>query len=230
MNLIFDIGYNKGVFTQECIKKYPNCKVIGVEANPHLITGNLPQNVVLLNNLVSNVSEEKIDFFIEHNQTGISTASKKYLLESRFAKGSPNLPPNSGMWSPPIKINSITLDNMVKTFGIPDLIKVDVEGYEYEVISGLTQKCNKICFEWHEEDLETLKKSVVHLQNIGFKEFGIIGYFYDGDIHKGVTYDHRADPHLVEPAQYHSWEFLENIVDRMCKPERRVTYGMMYAR
>ena len=36
MNLIFDIGFNVGEFTQTCFSKYPNCSVIAVEANPNL--------------------------------------------------------------------------------------------------------------------------------------------------------------------------------------------------
>ena len=36
MNLIFDIGYNEGEFTEVCFGKYPNANVIAVEANPNL--------------------------------------------------------------------------------------------------------------------------------------------------------------------------------------------------
>jgi len=37
MKLIFDIGYNRGKFTKECFERYPECSVVGVEANRCLI-------------------------------------------------------------------------------------------------------------------------------------------------------------------------------------------------
>jgi FkbM family methyltransferase len=37
MNLIFDIGFNVGEFTQTCFNKYNSCSVIAVEANPNLV-------------------------------------------------------------------------------------------------------------------------------------------------------------------------------------------------
>lgn len=37
MNLIFDIGFNVGEFTQTCFNKYKDCNIIAVEANPTLV-------------------------------------------------------------------------------------------------------------------------------------------------------------------------------------------------
>jgi tRNA G46 methylase TrmB len=42
MNLIFDIGFNVGEFTQTCFNKYPNCNVVAVEANPTLVNNAPP--------------------------------------------------------------------------------------------------------------------------------------------------------------------------------------------
>ena len=42
MNLIFDIGFNVGEFTQTCFNKYPNCNVIAVDANPNLVNAASP--------------------------------------------------------------------------------------------------------------------------------------------------------------------------------------------
>ena len=63
MNLIFDIGFNVGEFTQTCFNKYPNCNVIAVDANPNLVNTASPHfftnyNFSLLNNLVSNKEGE----------------------------------------------------------------------------------------------------------------------------------------------------------------------------
>ena len=178
MKLVFDIGYNKGLFTKECQTIFPDCHVVAVEANLNLlnnIRGN--DKFTIINALVSDKSNEYVDFFIENRHLGISTASKKFMNESRFKKGSRELLPNTGQWNEPVKVQTVTLDLMVKKFGTPDLIKIDVEGYEYEVLKGLTKIQNKISFEWHEEDFESIQNCVNHLIGLGYNKFGIIGIF-----------------------------------------------------
>lgn len=231
MKLVFDIGYNKGLFSKECHRLYPDCQIVALEANASII-GDVSKikNLTVINALVSNVKNEYVDFFIEPSQSGISTASKKFMSESRFTKGSQNLTPNSANWSAPIKVPAVTLDQIVDKFGSPDLIKVDVEGYEYEVLKGLNKKHGKICFEWHEEDYGSCISCVEHLQSIGYEEFGIIGYFLETPIPETLTYNERGDQHMVEPNNYYSWNILKATLDNVCKSNRRVDYGMMFAK
>jgi FkbM family methyltransferase len=228
MNLIFDIGYNIGNFTQACLNKYTNCKVIAVEANPRLCRLGSYHNLTLLNNLVSDKDNMKIDFFIDPIQNGISTASVNYLNNSRFAKGSKNLEPASGKWQAPIKVQSITLDTLINIYGVPDLIKIDVEGYESTVLSGLTKAARDICFEWHEESYDELMKIVKHLKLLGYTKFGIVGYFDEGNIFDKMTYTDRGDQHLLYPNNFYSWEELN--INCLIKPERRVNYGMCFVK
>jgi hypothetical protein len=41
-----------------------------------------------------------------------------------------------------------TLDNLISKYGKPQFIKIDVEGYEYEVLAGLSQPIMTISFEY----------------------------------------------------------------------------------
>jgi FkbM family methyltransferase len=233
MNLIFDIGYNEGEFTEVCFGKYPNASVIAVEANPNLCVNpkrnfSLNYNFLLLNNLVSNVVGDAIDFYISPYASGVSTASTEFMKNSRFTKGSKNVEANSIQWNEPIKVESVTIDSMIERYGIPDLIKIDVEGYEYTVLSGLTQKANDICFEWHEEEKDSLYKILDHLQSIGYTQFGVIGWFDEGDVFPKATFSDKGDPYLEYPKEFYTLEKLE--LDKLIQPERRVNYGMFFAR
>ena len=144
MNLIFDIGFNVGEFTQTCFNKYKECSVIAVEANPNLCNAVSQHfftnyNFSLLNNLVSNKEGEEIDFYISHNATGVSTASTEFMENSRFTKGSKHLGENSINWAEPIKVQSTTIDAMIERYGMPDLIKIDVEGSEKALLEGAAE-------------------------------------------------------------------------------------------
>ena len=217
-----------GEFTQTCFQKYPDCKVIAVEANPSLCLVKNEKNLTLLNYLVSNQDQTELDFYVSPNSTGVSTASTEFMKNSRFTKGSKNLSINSIKWNDPIKVKTITLDKMIEVYGKPDLIKIDVEGYEYDVLKGLSKKVNHICFEWHEEEYENLIKIINHLENLGYQDFGVIGWFDEGDIFEKATFSDKGDPYLEYPKNFYKKSELE--LEKLIKSERRINYGMFFVK
>ena len=65
-----------------------------------------------------------------------------------------------------IKIN--TLDNLIAIYGIPKFCKIDVEGYEEEVLKGLSVKVPYISFEYTiPERLESIINCFSLLSRIG---------------------------------------------------------------
>jgi len=81
------------------------------------------------------------------------------------------------------------LDELISEYGKPNLIKIDVEGFEYEVLCGLKTKVDEICFEWAEETFSNTLKCITILEELGYNSFG---YIY-------------ADDYLVRPPKYSDW-------------------------
>ena len=51
-------------------------------------------------------------------------------------------------WIKNVKVSMTTLDELIKKYGKPSFIKIDVEGYELEVLKGLTHPIKMISFEY----------------------------------------------------------------------------------
>lgn len=207
MNLIFDIGANHGLFTDKCLSEYPYCKIILVEANSSLVEKLTrkykDKNVIVLERLVSNVDDEELEFWISPNDT-ISTASTDWITNSRFR--------DSGNWYKPEIKKTITIETLISKYGNPNLIKIDVEGYEFEVISGLCSKQEMICFEWTEEEYIKLNDTASHLRNLGYEKFGF-------------TY---GDDYLLLPTKFSDWNELD--LHKDINLSRKSKWGMIWVK
>ena len=51
-------------------------------------------------------------------------------------------------WNKSIDVEMTTLDKLIDEYGIPSFIKIDVEGYELEVLKGLSRPIKMISFEY----------------------------------------------------------------------------------
>ncbi len=148
-HLIFDIGAYDGhktaAFTEIC------SRVVSCEPDPEnfkLLKTRFrhQKNVVLHNTALSNHTGTAT-FFVHHNASAFNTlnADWKDILESDQLKRW-----NEKIYFPPgakIEVMCSTLDALIQQHGLPDFIKIDVEGYEKEVFEGLSQKVPCVSFE-----------------------------------------------------------------------------------
>ena len=170
---IFDIGANIGYYTLTMSKILNDSgKILAIEPsqeNIDLCKSNIRLNNLKLSNIdfisgaVSDKNHVK-DFYIA-SQSNLHTfhpegSAKKFLTgEIR-------------------KINTYSVKKLSKLFYLPDLIRMDVEGHEVEIISGMLESIKsglfkpQICFEPHissysgEHDFKPILKT---LFSLGYK-------------------------------------------------------------
>lgn len=227
--LIFDIGFNKGKFSKKILSYYHPSLILGVEANPQLINDSFSHSKIKkINYLVSNNSDKEKYLYINNAFLGMSTASLDVLKKSRFSSGSDKQEKLGELYNQKIKVKVITLDKLLELYGTPDLIKIDVEGHEYEVLEGLNRKAKKITFEWTEENYEGLNKSIKHLHDLGYEKFGVVGYFSNyNDLDDKILFSRKGDPFLIEP-DYFEWDKIN--LKKYIDVNRKINYGMIWVK
>jgi len=70
-------------------------------------------------------------------------------------------------WGKTITVEIVTLDALIAQYGVPHFIKIDVEGFEFEVVRGLSRPINLISLEWTPELTDTLIACIEHLGKLG---------------------------------------------------------------
>lgn len=168
MKLCFDIGANVGIKTEKLVEKFD--KVIAFEPNPKLVSflneKFSDKNVVVDSRAISN--KNGIQKFMISDYDNLSTLSKKWVTESRFT--------NFYSWDTSIKVTTLTLNDAIIEYGSPNFVKIDVEGYECEILESfdkLISNCT-FCFEYVEENKYRIKKTINHLNRIGYSTFSFI--------------------------------------------------------
>lgn len=162
--MYFDIGSNIGKWALANIDKCD--KIVSVEASPYtferLANHCKHDRIILLNFAVCNNDGKDITFY-HADADVLSTINKEWLTSesSRF----------HNYTFTEIVCKTITIDQLIAEHGKPELIKIDVEGGEYECISSLTQKVDVLCFEWASEVNDITFKCLDYLTTLGFTEF-----------------------------------------------------------
>jgi hypothetical protein len=60
-------------------------------------------------------------------------------------------------------VEATTLDSMIQRYGVPNFCKIDVEGFELDVLRGLSEPLPIISFEYHTIEVARLIGCLDHL-------------------------------------------------------------------
>ncbi len=160
--LFFDIGANVGLISE--IALLIGAKVVAVEPQPKCID--------ILNKKFGKHPNFKLEPVAVSDSLGIaqlhvcenfsplstlsSTVVERRKTEKVFTQ-----------WHSHIQVKTVTLDSLIEKYGVPSFCKIDVEAYEYFVISGLNYRIPYISIEFRTEELEIAEKSLALLAQMG---------------------------------------------------------------
>ena len=163
--LIFDIGANIGIKT-ELFNKLDN-KVVAVEPQSYCYE--------ILKEKFKNKPEVKIVNKGIGDKPGKATlyTSTKYRgfssLQESWQKGT-----KYDSFDGKEIIELTTLENLITEYGLPYFCKIDVEGFELDVLNGLQSKIPFLNFEFHGDLFNLIKECLNRLDNLGYKLFNYV--------------------------------------------------------
>lgn len=160
-DLVFDVGANIGQ-RSEIFSKLAR-RVVAFEPQPncvrHLKSRFRRRKNVTIEQVALGDREGEAPFYA-------STAHTLSSMSRKFIRAVSNERFKEYRWDEELKVKTTTLDQMITTYSKPQFIKIDVEGFEVSVLSGLTQAVPYISFECTPELIEEAKECLRLINNI----------------------------------------------------------------
>ena len=179
-DLVFDIGAHVGDRVA-CFRRL-GARVIAVEPQPALVRTlkwiyGRDRDVVIEAIGVAGRAGT-IELRLNLDNPTVSTASAALIEAARAA------PTWQGqVWSKRIDVPAATLDDLIARHGRPRFIKIDVEGYEAEVLAGLSQPVEALAFEFTMIQRAVALDCLAHCARLGYRR-------YNAALGESLRYEH----------------------------------------
>lgn len=176
-DLCFDIGAHVGNRVRAW--RALDARVVAVEPQPVCLRflqrwyGNNP-HVTLVDQAVGESIGRSVLHISEATPT-VSTLSKEWIDAVQEVPSFRNVE-----WTQRQEVEITTLDALIERFGLPVFCKIDVEGYELEVLLGLTQPLSALSIEYVPSAIDTAVGCIHKLDELA-------GYEYNwtvGELHR----------------------------------------------
>jgi FkbM family methyltransferase len=143
-DLVFDVGANVGEYSDAFLAL--RARVVAVEPNPaccERLKMVAKRGSLLIENCAIGNAEGTASMHI-CSAPGLSTLSNEWYETARTSPIHGN-----ATWSEIAEVRVTTLDKLAEKHGVPTFIKIDVEGFEAQVLAGMSFQPKALSFEFH---------------------------------------------------------------------------------
>jgi FkbM family methyltransferase len=162
-DIVFDVGANIGDYAEAFSDL--GARVVAIDPNPECADP--------LQKL-ARIRDVKVERCAVGDHPGTATMnlcqfSYFATLNNEFleqAKGSPDY--EKVEWSQQVDVALVTLDQLADRYGLPSFVKIDVEGFEDKVISGMSFRPNSLSFEFSTRSKDIAYRALSRLDGYEF--------------------------------------------------------------
>lgn len=171
-DLVFDIGAHVGGQTRVFARL--GARVVALEPQPHLhawlryLIGSRP-GVIILGEAVG-AEAGTADLAISRSTPTASSMSADWRRTVEHGR-SGNRPMR---WEDTAAVPVTTLDRLIDQYGVPAFCRIDAEGYEAQVLSGLSNPIPTVSMAFMPNAMEVAKACVDRLSHLAPYEFNVI--------------------------------------------------------
>lgn len=135
---VFDIGANKGIYS-ECFSAL-GARVIAVEPHP----GCCKRLALLAKNRPVTVVSGVVDALPGKRMVHVAEYSEQTTVTDNWNEESSRV-----IWTDHVEVEAFTLDQLAAKYGTPSFVKIDVEGFEKQALSGMSFTPRGFSFEFN---------------------------------------------------------------------------------
>ena len=142
--LAFDIGAHVGSRSRTLLDI--GAKVVAIEPQPlfaDFVEKRLAEELEGFERVAVGRKQGTVDLLISSRHPTVTSVSSSFVEAVKQDAGFAHVD-----WDRKVSVPMVTLDDLIQKYGMPSFCKIDVEGAEAEVLSGLTRPIRLVAFEY----------------------------------------------------------------------------------